>query len=89
MKKILKLITYSAYTFLKRMDQAVNILKALTPDQLAKISQSGSIEEMEKLLRLAMIKHKNKIYPNEKCPCGSGIKYKKCCFQKIGRKTSS
>ena len=20
-----------------------------------------------------------KIYPNEKCPCGSGKKYKKCC----------
>ncbi|WP_408611454.1 SEC-C metal-binding domain-containing protein [Lientehia hominis] len=19
-----------------------------------------------------------KIYPNEKCPCGSGLKYKKC-----------
>lgn len=23
--------------------------------------------------------HKKKIYPNELCPCGSGIKYKKCC----------
>lgn len=21
---------------------------------------------------------KEKIYPNEKCPCGSGLKYKKC-----------
>ncbi len=23
-----------------------------------------------------------KIYPNEQCPCGSGLKYKKCCGQK-------
>lgn len=26
--------------------------------------------------------HKNKIGRNEKCPCGSGIKYKKCCGNK-------
>ena len=26
---------------------------------------------------------KKKIYPNDPCPCGSGLKYKKCC----GRKT--
>lgn len=25
---------------------------------------------------------KRKIYPNEKCPCGSGLKYKKCCGKK-------
>lgn len=25
---------------------------------------------------------KKKIYPNEKCPCGSGLKYKKCCGKK-------
>lgn len=23
--------------------------------------------------------HKKKIYPNDLCPCGSGMKYKKCC----------
>lgn len=23
-----------------------------------------------------------KIYPNDLCPCGSGIKYKKCCWYK-------
>lgn len=23
-------------------------------------------------------RRKEKIYPNEKCPCGSGLKYKKC-----------
>ncbi len=25
------------------------------------------------------LKRDRKVYPNEKCPCGSGIKYKKCC----------
>ena len=24
-------------------------------------------------------KNRKKIYPNDKCPCGSGLKYKKCC----------
>ena len=23
-----------------------------------------------------------KVYPNDPCPCGSGKKYKKCCFNK-------
>lgn len=25
---------------------------------------------------------RKKIYPNDKCPCGSGLKYKKCCGKK-------
>ncbi|MGN1333193.1 MAG: SEC-C metal-binding domain-containing protein [Lachnospiraceae bacterium] len=25
---------------------------------------------------------KKKIYPNDPCPCASGIKYKKCCGRK-------
>jgi len=28
-------------------------------------------------------KEKIKIYPNDKCPCGSGKKYKKCCGKKL------
>lgn len=28
------------------------------------------------------ILHKKKIYPNDLCSCGSGIKYKKCCGKK-------
>ena len=23
-----------------------------------------------------------KVYPNDKCPCGSGLKYKQCCGRK-------
>ena len=25
---------------------------------------------------------KDKVYPNDPCPCGSGKKYKKCCGRK-------
>ena len=27
-----------------------------------------------------------KIYPNDPCPCGSGLKYKKCCGRKVVNK---
>jgi len=26
-----------------------------------------------------LVRSEKKKYPNEKCPCGSGKKYKKCC----------
>lgn len=29
--------------------------------------------------KMMPLKGNKKIYPNEKCPCGSGKKYKKCC----------
>lgn len=28
-----------------------------------------------------------KVYPNELCPCGSGMKYKKCCMNKSYKQT--
>ena len=28
-----------------------------------------------------------KIYPNDLCPCGSGMKYKKCCMNKSYKQT--
>ena len=30
-------------------------------------------------------KKKNKIGRNDLCPCGSGLKYKKCCMKRIYR----
>ena len=32
--------------------------------------------------------HNKKVYPNDPCPCGSGMKYKKCCGRKNGHKQS-
>nr|QBK86885.1 MAG: SEC-C motif protein [Marseillevirus LCMAC103] len=43
------------------------------------------VQALQKLLAAARGGHaprgprKKKIGPNEKCPCGSGKKYKKCC----------
>lgn len=33
----------------------------------------------QKIYRKMTKIEKKKIYPNEPCPCGSGLKYKKCC----------
>lgn len=33
----------------------------------------------QKIYRKMLRIEKKKIYPNEPCPCGSGLKYKKCC----------
>ena len=33
----------------------------------------------QKIYRKMLKIEKKKIYPNEPCPCGSGLKYKKCC----------
>ena len=36
---------------------------------------------VKKRMFLDQVKEKN-IYPNDPCPCGSGLKYKKCCMRK-------
>ena len=28
------------------------------------------------------VRENKKVHRNEKCPCGSGLKYKKCCYKK-------
>ncbi len=28
-----------------------------------------------------VVRNQKKIYPNDPCPCGSGRKYKKCCYK--------
>jgi len=37
------------------------------------------IKRIEVAKRKMRVNISGKIYPNELCPCGSGIKYKKCC----------
>jgi len=60
------------------VNQAMSIVKELGLD----------IKKLQKNARRvrAEIYNKNKkpkIGPNEKCPCGTGKKYKKCCIWKI------
>ena len=40
----------------------------------------------QKIYRKMLKIEKKKIYPNEPCPCGSGLKYKKCCGSPKNRK---
>ena len=40
----------------------------------------------QKIYRKMLKIEKKKIYPNEPCPCGSGLKYKKCCGSPQNRK---
>ena len=36
-------------------------------------------EILERLKEDYHFKKRERIYPNDPCPCGSGLKYKKCC----------
>ncbi len=54
----------------KQMDEVVEKMpKGLPPDGLRTFAKTGSTA-------------KRKIHRNELCPCGSGLKYKKCCLHK-------
>ena len=49
-------------------------------ERVAKITgQSGGSDET---LKKEPVRKKVKVGPNDPCPCGSGKKYKKCCYQK-------
>jgi peptide deformylase len=43
------------------------------------------LDHLNKILLpdIAIKQIKHKIRPNDKCPCGSKLKYKRCCFNKI------
>jgi hypothetical protein len=51
---------------------------------LLSIIESASVcpvvyEMLERLKEEYHFKKREQIYPNDPCPCGSGLKYKKCC----------
>lgn len=48
-------------------------------DKVALTKIMKSIEAFEQKRQIDI---SGKIYPNEPCPCGSGLKYKKCCGRK-------
>ena len=70
-------------------DTRMRINRGHKPNELAynntiKIVPAGS--RKDNIIDLGQ-KTKNKIYPNDLCPCGSGKKYKKCCGKKRNGKT--
>lgn len=58
------------------VDQAMNIVKDLGLD-IEKLQKNARRIRAETFAK----NKKPKIRPNEKCPCGSDKKYKKCCFK--------
>lgn len=77
---------------LKRLAQNQD-MSSITVNKIVEIVEEAGLD-MERLQRLAAEreaqrdgknapKKSNKIPVNSPCPCGSGIKYKKCC-SKIG-----
>ena len=48
-------------------------------ERVAKVTQVGAGDQT---LKRAPVVKKDKVGPNDPCPCGSGKKYKKCCRDK-------
>lgn len=46
--------------------------KGFTPNEIARQRDKSNVINFQEV-------RKNKVYPNDPCPCGSGKKYKKCC----------
>lgn len=46
--------------------------RGFTPNEVARQKDKSNVINFQEV-------RKNKVYPNDPCPCGSGKKYKKCC----------
>ncbi|MEI3219859.1 MAG: SEC-C metal-binding domain-containing protein [Lachnoclostridium sp.] len=54
--------------------------RGFTPNEIAEATRKSV---GAKIIPFNQVKtNKNKIYPNDPCPCGSGKKYKNCCKNK-------
>ena len=57
----------------------VKIEQKVEREQVAKVTGTNKDESLQK----APVKRiESKVYPNDPCPCGSGLKYKNCCGRK-------
>lgn len=74
--QLVLLLNYTDKGILSSLDwQTVSPL-LLSPVQLSLYRQKS---EAQSSRRVTLARARKKIKPNEKCPCGSGKKYKKCC----------
>ena len=56
----------------------VRIEQKVEREQVAKVTGTNKDESLKGPVR----RTKDKVYPNDPCPCGSGKKYKQCCGRK-------
>ena len=57
----------------------VKIEQKVEREQVAKVTGTNKDESLQKT---PVKRIENKVYPNDPCPCGSGLKYKNCCGRK-------
>ena len=53
-------------------------------EKVATITSEGGAGD-KTVKRQPVVRKSKKIGPNDPCPCGSGLKYKKCCYLKQGK----
>ena len=57
----------------------IRVEQKVEREQVARVTGTNKDESVKK----APVKRENvKVYPNDPCPCGSGLKYKNCCGRK-------
>ena len=55
----------------------------IDPERVEKLKAFGDRIVSNRIEMFRIRDNKKKIYPNEPCPCGSGKKYKKCCWKEV------
>jgi preprotein translocase subunit SecA len=58
----------------------VQVQQKVEREQVAKVTGTNKDESLAKAPKKRVEK---KVYPNDPCPCGSGMKFKQCCMNKI------
>ena len=54
--------------------------QAVKRERVAKETGTGGADGVQ--VKKQPVRKPKKTGPNDPCPCGSGLKYKKCCMQK-------
>ena len=61
-----------------RMLFRVRVEQKVEREQVAKVTGTNK----DAAVKGPVKKTEDKVYPNDPCPCGSGMKYKQCCGRK-------
>ena len=62
----------------KKLSQSQYAVEGFTEDEIYTYINEMKARRKEHGASIPPV-HKKKVYPNDLCPCGSGMKYKKCC----------
>jgi preprotein translocase subunit SecA len=55
-------------------------VESIQREQSSRATNEGFVgDESKAAPKKPVVNKQNKVAPNDPCPCGSGLKYKKCC----------